>query len=53
MSSNVTSNLRNISQAMANVVEQSRGTLDVLGNFSSYITHIYLFNNVIAFLRAY
>ena len=31
MSTNVTANLRSISQSMANVLEQNRGTLEVLG----------------------
>lgn len=31
MSTNVTANLRNISQSMASVLEQNRGTLEVLG----------------------
>ena len=32
MSTNVTGNLRNICQSMANVLEQNRGTLEVLGS---------------------
>lgn len=31
MSTNVTENLRNLTQSMANIVEQSKGTLEVLG----------------------
>lgn len=31
MSSNVTSNLSKLANQLANVVEQSRGTLDILG----------------------
>ncbi len=38
MSTNVTGNLRNICQSMANVLEQNRGTLEVLGIKSHSLT---------------
>jgi len=38
MSTNVTANLRSICQSMANVVEQNKGTLEVLGNHCVKVT---------------
>nr|SVE74474.1 EOG090X0EO1 [Daphnia barbata] len=37
MSTNVTANLRNISQSMASILEQNRGTLEVLGTNSYFL----------------
>nr|CAG4648283.1 EOG090X0EO1 [Moina brachiata]SVE93290.1 EOG090X0EO1 [Moina brachiata] len=38
MSTNVTENLRNLTQSMANIVEQSKGTLEVLEQSSRAVT---------------